>query len=709
VAVPDVEGDLRRLAGILAGANPRQVELDQAAAQLASRESPRADAILRDALLSGSREAKLAVARAVAEDPTPPSDLVDALAAMLDGEQLRPWADAAAQALAAYRRSETALDHLRRTATDANQPPAARLAAVRALGRVVEVSAAETLLQLLGTPAERRDVRDAAGDALADMTGLRENGRDARRWSQWWQQANAANNPDRWRADILESRAARFDRVSRRLNALVAGLQPRLFAQYQAADTKERRTAVLLDVLGSAEPDVRAIGARLVTLVLQGREEIADPVRDRLVAMVGDADPRVREEVVGTLFNINYAGALSALLTQLAQERDERVKVALANAVGAIEDPAAVAQLLPLINDPSPGVALAALRALERVGRRLRTDNPPQAAEVATRLRAIAVPRGRNAPPPPEELRIAALDALGAIRDPAMLDQARVLLSERSPSIRQATLRLLGELGDPRAGDAISDTLRSERDPMMRQQALDALGKAGGLGYAETLFSYMQNSTEADPAVRERAWQAFRAGLPRATDGQLADAQKMFKSDPDRHVFVVRNLAERFKQRNDRKQLALQQQNIAEDLMNLKVDPPGPQPAEAAGYYEQALAYWLEPASGGAADVIETLTSKVVLARLEAGQYDKATAFAQGAVIRDQNLGQDVIGPVIKNYADKLREKHNFQGALQLIEAALKMNPPLVKRHQDDLRQIANDIRGTADGGGGGNTPAPPR
>ena len=51
------------------------------------------------------------------------------------------------------------------------------------------------------------------------------------------------------------------------------------------------------------------------------------------------------------------------------------------------------------------------------------------------------------------------------------------------------------------------------------------------------------------------------------------------------------------------------------------------------------------------------------------------------------------------------RPLNDPKGALALIESALKMNPPLEKRHQDDLRQIRNDIGGAADGGNG----APPQ
>jgi hypothetical protein len=241
----------------------------------------------------------------------------------------------------------------------------------------------------------------------------------------------------------------------------------------------------------------------------------------------------------------------------------------------------------------------------------------------------------------------------------------------------------------------VSDVLRSERDPVMRQLALDALGKTGGLVYAETLYDYMQPRTEADPAVREKAWQVFRAALPRATDGQLANAAGMFKTDPDRHVHVARAMAERFQQRGVLNEWAMQQQNIADDLMKAKGTPqqPGPFQAEAADHYERALKYWVQ--NKGEALTIDELTRKVVDARLQAGQWQQATAFAQSAIAREGAQAQEVVGPRIKNHADELR-KTDRQGALALIDAALRMNPPLDKRHQDDLRTLRSDV--AADG-----------
>ena len=140
----------------------------------------------------------------------------------------------------------------------------------------------------------------------------------------------------------------------------------------------------------SAQPD-------LVTVTMQENEEISEPVRERLVAMVGDADPQVRLQTAVTLHNMNYAGALGALLTQLAQERDDRIIIALAAAVAPIEDPASVPALLDVLNtNPPPPVAIAVVRALGASSRGLRASDPALANAVAGRLRQIVRPR-RNA------------------------------------------------------------------------------------------------------------------------------------------------------------------------------------------------------------------------------------------------------------------------------------------------------------------------
>jgi len=699
---PDVAGDVRHLADTLRNPAARPAERDEAASRLAIRPGAQADAVLREVLGSGSAASRISVARALADDASPREEFIGPLAQLLGGGEQRSaaLAEAASTALAAYRRNPAAVDALIRSANDTNQPAPLRIAAIRALGRVVDSVAAQSLVQIVNAGNDRRDVRDAAAEALVEMTGLAENGREPRRWQQWLQQSGPGNNPDAWRADLLETRAGRLERLRRRHESLVADLRQRLSRQYQAAE-KDRRQAVLLDFLNSPEPEIRIIGTDLVTLAMQENEDISAPVRDRLVAMVGDSDPQVRLRTADTLHNMNYAGALSALLTQLAQERDDRVKVALAVAIAPIEDPASVPGLLDLLkNNPSPAVALAAVRALGAAARDLRAADPALANTVAGHFRAIVLPRRNTAGN--EDLRVAALDGLAALKDPRVLDMARGLLApDQSPAIRQATLRVVGELGNERGSDLVLNVLQTDRDPVIRRLALDALGKTGGMVYYETLYRYTQPA-EADPTVREAAWQALLAALPRGSAEDLSKTAQLLKADPEHRVFVYEALAKRLRQQGKMDDWAQQLQNLADEEMKLKT----PRRAEAAGHYEEALNYWLQ--NNGAPLTIDELTRKVVETRLAAGQYAQAVKFAESAIARQKEAAQAVVGPVIKNEANRLRDLGTPEGyakARTLIDAALKMNPGLEPRHRKDLSDFLKDIDAATGGSPGTTSP----
>jgi tetratricopeptide (TPR) repeat protein len=248
----------------------------------------------------------------------------------------------------------------------------------------------------------------------------------------------------------------------------------------------------------------------------------------------------------------------------------------------------------------------------------------------------------------------------------------------------------------------ISDVLRGERrDPRMRALAMEALGKTGGLVYAETFYNYMQPRNEPDPEVREVAWQTLRAALSKGTDQQLANAARLFKSDPEHHVFVAQTMADRFRQRNNLDEWAFQMRNVADDEMNLQPR----RPADAAAHYEQALKYWLQTNKGDP-QTVDELTQKVVQARLAAAQYAQAAAFAQEAITRQGAVAKEAVGRVIKNEADNLRTIGEYRSAVALIDAALKMNPPLEPRHRGDLEKIRADIEGAAPPGTGNAPPA---
>jgi HEAT repeat protein len=685
---------LRSLQAVLVQADARQGDRDEAAARLVSRGTPQADEILRDAIINGPRDARLAVARAVIDDPTPAVDLITPLSDLLRlGADQRPvptLVDAAAQALASYRRVPEAVDELIRFALDGAQPAEARARVVRALGRVVDPAAADLLVRLVRT--ERGALRAAAAEALADLTGIRDNGQDANRWAQWQRNsaALAAQNPDRWRAELLEARAANLDRLRRRREALVEALDARMLAQYQEAARQQRGSDVLLAMLNSELPDEREQAARLVTRAFQNQDPVSERVRDRLVALVGDSDADVRYAVAVTLTNLNHRGALAAELTQLAQERDERVKIALCEALGKIEDPVAAPLLAALLSDPSPRVFAAAAGALSRVARDLRGagDLPPQTLRLLTQAAA-------NRAGVSESVRIAAIDALGALRAPDFVELAQRLLfgpqADPSVQVRQATLRALGAVGNPAATDIITRALREDRDPGVRSAAVDALGRVGNLPeHGSLLLDYTSPRNEPEEEVRRKAWEAYQALLQRATTVQLTSEQNNLKGDPVRRAVVLEELCRKLEQSpapQDKAVLAFNRENLGDVYMSLKP----PEPGKAAPNLRRALDYFVQ--NGAQENVTTPLIGKVIDAYLRSKDYAQAARFAEQTMTREPAQSAEM-GRLIKQEADRLRSPtvNDTRGAIQLIDEAMKMNPSLEPRHRDDLRQIRQDI-----------------
>jgi HEAT repeat protein len=697
-ATVDVAGDLRTLSATLLGPDSSQASREEAAARLVSRGSPPADDILMSAITAADDprvavNRRLAIARALADDPVPTDAFIAPLADLMRfGAEQRAYTltEAAAQALANYRRNSGALNQLVQFATSPQQPADARARVIRALGRVVEPEAADVLIRLLRN--DRSALRTAASDALADLTGIRDYGADPARWAQW--QRNTAPvaglNVDRWRADLLDARTARLDRLRRRHESLVTALDKEFFERYQAAPRGER-AALLLSALSSEEPDQRAMAAELVPTAFRNGDPVTDAMYERLIDMVGDSDPDVRENVAVTLRNLNHRPALGALLTQLSQERDERVKVALADALAPIEDPAAAPQLVALLNDPSPKVVAAAANAIAKTGRDLRRTDPAMARRAVTRLREIATART----PGSDALRSAALEALAAMQDPGLLELAQSLLvnqPDASVQVRQAALRALGALGNPAAADVIADALRAEtREPTVRWAALDALGRVGRLAeHGNLLAEFMQQKTELDEDVRKKAWDVYQSMLPRASVEELNNEKNRFRNEPARLAAVLEEQCRKLEQRRgpqDAEVLASFRVALGETYM--AHNPPLPE--LAVPHYRRALDHFFETRAADAVTI--PLIEKLINAYLDTRNFTQATRFAEEMVGRDKAY-RDVVGPPIKNLADKLRSKPETRAAaLELMDAAIKMNPPLDERHLNDLRRFREEIQ----------------
>ncbi len=302
-----VKADLDRLSSALSGRSSSQSQRDEAARRLLSRSSPGAMGILLQAIRERGHDPALAVARALIDDPRPDPRFVEPLESLLGSEA--NLHEAAARALAQPSANDSVRARLISFARDTHQQAAARVAVIHALGSIVDRSVAQTLLDLLsdetlGGPP----IQNAAGDALVEMTGLAENGRNAQKWRDWFASLANKNDAD-WRASVYPGRAARLENAEQKYLRLANELDSILTEQYQSAPAAKEKNAIVMRYLNSAEPDVRLIGTRIVREGFQNATPTPPQAPDRLKELVGDSDRRVRLEAARTLRAINYQEA----------------------------------------------------------------------------------------------------------------------------------------------------------------------------------------------------------------------------------------------------------------------------------------------------------------------------------------------------------------------------------------------------------------
>ncbi|HEV2689658.1 MAG TPA: hypothetical protein VGV35_13940, partial [Bryobacteraceae bacterium] len=116
---------------------------------------------------------------------------------------------------------------------------------------------------------------------------------------------------------------------------------------------------------------------------------------------------------------------------------------------------------------------------------------------------------------------------------------------------------------------------------------------------------------------------------------------------------------------------------------------------QAAAAFRAALDYWTQ--SGAQSPLLVPLVGQTVEALLKARDYAKACAFAAEQIKTSPGRTQ-FVGPPIREYVDRLvtdgkiaRDPQKLKDALQLIDLAKAIDPPLEKTVLADLDQLKLD------------------
>jgi HEAT repeat protein len=699
----DLQQYLTRLAANLSQGPLAQ--RDEAAQRLMEIDSPQTHLMLSKSLQGDDERAQNACAKAIAEGRAVDPQWIGPLLPLLDKDHT---ADAASRAVARFDTEPRAYERL--IALTQSRQQASRMAMIRAMGQIVQKPVAAALVAIVADPSEDVPARSTALESLQELSGQVSNGTDARKW-QGWLDARKALNLAEWRSRVLAEQhpiLQRLDAADRdRMKVFKDQIAQQFSDQYGRLLPAEK-SKLLLDLLNASDADVRDIGVRLVggAAIQEGRP-ITDDIRARLIDLVGDASPDVRQQVVSVLKKIADPNAVDAILTQLQVENDTQVKIDLLDAVARQPTAKAIPVVERMIKDPSPQVAASAAAALRAIATNPNCKiSPAQAKQVFDDLQSLlqsrtGAPGMPSAEPGAGELRAAIVGAMAALSTAdsatAMDLFPRLLDPNEPPRVRQRALSGLAGLGE-QSGDIIAHELdpNTEPDPSVRETAAISLGKVGSFTYAKQLDTSSRPQYEPAKEVREAAWKAFQSLLPAASTHDLANWGEIFHrqaNEPDHEAVVRKELARKYQAAGDLQSRAVEQQRIGEIYL-LRLKPP--QYSDAVPYLQEALKYWEEvPAVQRQPSIVVQLVRELMDSLLRSGQYRDAIQFGEKEITRDAS-NQDVIGAAIRNVAEELVGKSDpasDKAAGDLINQALDMkNPALDARFAGRLKELKDGL-----------------
>lgn len=288
----------------------------------------------------------------------------------------------------------------------------------------------------------------------------------------------------------------------------------------------DSRGAVLAELRRS---DRRVLLPILVQLALDLRGEEAQRVSELAEASgISHAQQRrlyglrfaARSEAVKNLGLLRSADALPRLLHLLETDRHREVRMAAAWAIGELGGRDAVKGLLAMLEDSDSGL-------VRRVQEVLIEAAPGEALQVAAFARRTGS----------ASARCAAVELLGALRDPSVSEYLLELVDDPDPELRTKVIKAAAAIADPRFGDTFRGLLR---DPAwsVRCQAATGLGN----------IAAVESIPELSEALSDEAWWVrFNAASSLAelgAPGRTALAQATTDANPSRSE-VARYVLER--------------------------------------------------------------------------------------------------------------------------------------------------------------------
>jgi len=674
VLTADQQSELDTLAGQLADpARSARTKLEAASLML-TRPYPQAGIVLRQFLSEqGNPSAQRAVAEAIALRGGSNEAFVDPLMALLtDGEPAVRLA--AGRALVSYGDADIT-EELIDIAKDDSQDRQLRRIVIRSLGSAMDLAAVEAMVKLLDDSDEA--IRAAATESLGELTHIRNFGGDAAKWKSWWAE-NRDKDQSQWLADLAD----RLGKANAALTAQNARLADRLataMGDLYAAAAAGQREAMLLGFMKDPLAEVRLAATALVDRRLGANEEISEDLRMQVRTMLADCDPRCRGASAVLLAKLGDQQSLWPLLNRLKAESDPSVHRAILAALGQLRRPEALPAVVAEISSPVDAVATAAAQAMARIAESHPLSDKTRKQAVKFLVERYEAASGQV---DAEELQEALLTAMGSVADKRLADVVAGALGHKAATVRLAAVNALAKLGDDQSAALLAPLVAGDADRGVRQAAIAGLAALDGKEQLEVILKQTDPAAEADPAVRQQAWDVAMAILADADADTLAAVAESLagRGDAaDQRIKVLQMLVGALSGAGQEARADARRQ------LGLALVEAG-RPAEAASHLAEA---W--KAYEGAGSKLAEASWRQWIAALLAADDPAAMAAMAG------RESDDSFAAALASLFDRLTELRDHQKHSSLIllaEAALKeLSHRLTFAQRQRLEQLLADGR----------------
>jgi HEAT repeat protein len=234
-----------------------------------------------------------------------------------------------------------------------------------------------------------------------------------------------------------------------------------------------------LQLLNSPDEDIRS--AAIARLAESDVNQILEP----LIAALGDPSWRVRKVVVRALEKADKKQVTPLLISALRDDNAGIRNAAIECLIGIGKD--AIEPLCQVLSDPDKDLRIFAVNTLGAIGDR------------------IAYPCLSKALADPEKnVCHAAIDALGKVKDFRAVDALTRIVQGEDIWLKLPAIVALGEIGDPRV---IPYLLSLAEDFLFKQTVIEALGAVGD---ETSIFHIIRDLEDQDPDIQKTALVALK-------------------------------------------------------------------------------------------------------------------------------------------------------------------------------------------------------